>query len=369
MMQNNNSNFRADRTGRVSILRSSYSDIDIHSLLAPLGGMKGYIEKGDKVLLKMNLLSSRTPEEGVTTHPDFVRAVACEVKRAGGVPYIGDSPAGTFSRRGLSRTYARTGIEKMAKEEGISLNYDTGAKKVNISGGKKLKKIAVCNYILKADKIIGIPKFKTHSLQYLTLACKNMYGAVPGLTKARYHALYPGKTAFAEVLLDLCIHLKPHLFIMDGILALHGQGPGGGGNPIMLGASMASPDFISLDIAACRLIDIEPAGIPVLKRARIRGMWPEGIEYPLLKPEDFNAGDFMMPNTASHLKNGKRGRVKSPVISGKCRGCGECEKICPGQAIKMVDGLACVDYSRCIRCYCCHEVCPFNAIALENVKV
>lgn len=357
-----------NRTSMVNILKFTYSNVDIPALLDPLGGIARFVNKGEQVLLKMNLLSAREPREAVTTHPEFVRAIAREVKKAGGIPYIGDSPAGVFSRRNLSNAYYKTGIEEMAKEEGIELNYDTGSKKIDLKEGKKIKRVSICNYFLKADKIIGIPKLKTHSLQYLTLACKNMYGAVPGLLKAKYHALFPGRMGFGDMLLDLCVHLKPHLFIMDGILGMHGQGPAGGGDPLEIGMSLASTDSIALDIAVCRLIGIEPAGIPLLKRAKIRGLWPDKIEYPLLKPEDNIIKGFKLPNTGAHLQGGKKGSVKSPVITDKCEGCGECEDICPKQAIKMVDDLAHVDYSICIRCYCCHEVCPFNAIRLENLK-
>ena len=89
----------------VSITKATYSDLDIEILLAPLGGMGRFINKKEKVLLKVNLLSSKGPEKAVTTHPEFVRAVARAVKEAGGKPYIGDSPAGTFSRRTLKKAY------------------------------------------------------------------------------------------------------------------------------------------------------------------------------------------------------------------------------------------------------------------------
>ena len=352
----------------VSIKTTNYTDPDIASLLLPLGGMGRFIEKGDRVLLKMNLLSARGPEEAVTTHPEFVRAVAREVKKAGGLPYIGDSPAGRFSEGILSKAYEKTGISAMAQEENIPLNYDTGSKKVVIPDGHRVKRIPICNYVLKADKIIGLPKFKTHSLQYFTLACKNMYGTVPGLIKAKYHALFPGKIAFADLLLDIYSFINSHLFIMDAVLGMHGQGPAGGGDAIDIGLALASKDGIAMDIAVCKLIGIEPTGIPLLKRAKIRGMWPEKIKYPLLEPDENGIKDFRMPNTASHLQGSKKVQTKSPVMTNKCIGCGECKKICPKQAIKIVDDTAVVDYTECIRCYCCHEICPLNAIKLISIK-
>jgi Ni,Fe-hydrogenase III component G len=54
-----------------------------------------------------------------------------------------------------------------------------------------------------------------------------------------------------------------------------------------------------MDIAICEMIGIEPAGVPVLKRAKIRNLWPESVEYPLLKPEDIPINRFKLPNTAA----------------------------------------------------------------------
>ena len=77
---------------QVSLKKAHYSNPEIDALLEPLGGMGRFVEKGDKVLLKVNLLSARDPDTAVTTHPEMVRAVAMAVKKAGGRPYIGDSP-------------------------------------------------------------------------------------------------------------------------------------------------------------------------------------------------------------------------------------------------------------------------------------
>jgi uncharacterized protein (DUF362 family)/NAD-dependent dihydropyrimidine dehydrogenase PreA subunit len=356
------------KTGLVSIKKTSYADPQIYQLLMPLGGMGRFVSKDDRVLLKINLLSARNPYEAVTTHPEFVRAIAREVKKAGGLPYIGDSPAGRFSEKILLKAYEKSGIMSMSKEEDIPLNFDTGSEKVIIPDGLKIKKIPICNYLLRADKIIGIPKLKTHSLQYLTLACKNMYGAVPGLVKAKYHAIFPGKMAFADMLLDIYSFINPQLFIMDAVLGLHGEGPAGNGDPIEIGLALASEDGIAMDIAVCKLIGIETAGIPLLKRAKLRGLWPENIEYPLLEPDENRVIGFRMPDNASCLMTGKSLKSKRPVITDKCIGCGECRRICPKKAVNIVDEIANIDYSKCISCYCCQEICPANAVRLMNIK-
>jgi uncharacterized protein (DUF362 family)/NAD-dependent dihydropyrimidine dehydrogenase PreA subunit len=356
------------RMAEVSILKATYSDPRIEPLLEPLRGMERFIEKGDRVLLKVNLLSARAPEEAVTTHPEFVRAVAVAVRRVGGHPCIGDSPGGTFSKRALRKAYERSGLEELASEENVLLNYDTGIRKLEIPRGKKLTRSPVCNYVLDADKVMALPKLKTHSFQYMTLACKIMYGAVPGLTKAKYHAQFPSRAAFADMLLDVLELVRPRLVIMDGILGMQGEGPGSG-DPVKLGWVLASTDPIAMDIAVCKIIGIEPVGIPVLKRAKIRGLWPERIDYPLLKPEDIAIKGFELPNTADHLLTGKKPPRKSPIVTDACVGCGDCEKICPKGAVTVDDERAKMDYSKCIRCYCCHEVCPENAISLGTTPL
>jgi len=348
---------------KICIQKAAYTDLPMDELLAPLGGMAGFVNRGEKVLLKVNLLSGRAPEKGVTTHPALVRAVALAVKRAGGIPYIGDSPSGRFSKRVLKKAYRKSGLTDMAREENIELNRDTGSRRMVFPGAVRLKQFAVCNFVLAADKIIALPKLKTHSFQYLTLACKIMYGAIPGLSKARYHAQFPRRAAFADMLLDVTMSLKPCLTIMDGILGMQGQGPGNG-DPVRLDWLLASPDPVAMDIAVCRLLDIEPMAIPVLKRAKVRKLWPAACDYPLLAPADAAYRGFKLPNTTDHLLTGKKAAVKRPFITERCIACGDCREICPKEAIEIENERASVTDVKCIRCYCCQEVCPEDAIDL-----
>ena len=352
----------------VSIIQATYSDPGIENLLAPLGGMERFVNQNEKVLLKVNLLSNKAPQKAVTTHPEFVRAVAKAVTAAGAEPYIGDSPAGSVSRRHLNKAYRSSGLEHLAGEEEIPLNFNTGVRKLDIPEGKRLQQSPICDYALNADKVIALPKLKTHSLQYLTLACKIMYGAVPGLTKAKYHAQFPRKVSFADMLLDILTIVKPQLYIMDGIVGMQGQGPGSG-DPVKLDLVLASTDGVAMDIAVCKILGIEPVAIPVLKRAKVRGLWPQRIDYPIHAPEDVAYKGFRLPNTADHLLTGQKTPRKSPVITDKCTACGECENICPKDAVRVQGRMAEVTYSKCIRCFCCHEVCPEDAIVLRSVKL
>lgn len=352
----------------VSIVKATYSDPWIETLLAPLGGIEAFVRKNESVLIKVNLLSAKKPDKAVTTHPEFVRAVAGAVRKAGGQPYIGDSPAGSFSRRVLKKAYRRSGLEDLAEAEAIPLNFDTGVRKLAIPDGKRLQRSPICEYLLNADKVIALPKLKTHSFQYMTLACKIMYGVVPGLTKAKYHAQFPRRVSFADMMLDILTIAKPHLYIMDGVVGMQGQGPGSG-EPVQMDLVLASTDCVAMDISVCRILGLEPVGIPVLKRAKVRGLWPGRIDYPIHRPEDVAFNGFRLPNTADHLLTGKKPPRKRPVITDRCTACGDCESICPKGAVRVNEKQAAVNYAKCIRCFCCHEVCPEDAILLRSVRV
>ena len=57
------------------------------------------------------------------------------------------------------------------------------------------------------------------------------------------------------------------------------------------------------------------------------------------------------------------------VDRDKCRGSGECVKVCPQDAITLVDGIAVVDDSKCDLDGMCIPACPHGAISFSEEKV
>lgn len=54
------------------------------------------------------------------------------------------------------------------------------------------------------------------------------------------------------------------------------------------------------------------------------------------------------------------------VDASKCIGCTHCMKSCPSEAIRVINGLAVIDYDRCVDCGQCHRVCPSKAFYVEQ---
>ena len=70
----------------------SYDPGEVQSGLAEVlglvGRMEAFVQPGERVLIKPNMLEALAPAKAVTTHPEVVRAVIRSVKAAGGFPVV-----------------------------------------------------------------------------------------------------------------------------------------------------------------------------------------------------------------------------------------------------------------------------------------
>lgn len=344
----------------------------IQAALAPLGGLE-WVQPGMKIAVKVNLLSRFRPEKAATVHPKVVVAL-CEllVERQAKV-VVGDSPGGPFGAAYVGAVYAGTGMNEVLKT-GASLNADFTSLDIVNPAAVAAKAFQVTRYLAEADAIIDLCKLKTHGLMTFTGACKNFFGAVPGMRKSEYHFLYQTHEAFANMLVDICEWCKPRLCIADGIVAMEGNGPSGG-SPRQMSAILASQNPHALDLAAAHLMNLAKEDVPTLAAAFERGLIPESAAGLQIFGElaDFVIPDFRLAARRTVRMEGstneKTAKVLArlfanrPVIDEKsCIGCGECRNVCPAQAIRMKGGRARIERGKCVRCFCCQEFCPQGVI-------
>ncbi|MDX1977973.1 MAG: DUF362 domain-containing protein [Pseudanabaenaceae cyanobacterium bins.68] len=253
---------------QVSLLPADTYDLTdlalrLEQLLAPLGGMAAVVKPGDRVLLKPNLLTGARPTKECTTRPELVYAIAKQVIAVGGVPFLGDSPAfGTAA--GVAKA---NGLTTYAKELGIEI-----VEFRNCARPKNLPNLRLAQAALGADVVINIPKVKSHVQLTLTLGVKNLFGCVPGKTKAWWH-MEAGKNLdrFADMLVDTARAIAPQLTIIDGIIGHEGNGPSGG-EPRHLGLLAASRNVFALDAVMAEVLGVKAEDLPTLMAAQRQGL-------------------------------------------------------------------------------------------------
>lgn len=333
---------------------------------------------GKSVLIKPNLLSTRPPEDAVTTHPSVVRAVAELALRNGCKPAIGDSPpfAGESPAR-WQRLVDVTGMSQIASDLGIDLKrFEDGSVELANPDGRLYHSFQIAAAVAEADVLVNVAKLKTHGLTVLTGAVKNVFGCIPGIQKGLFHVkAAEDRETFAQMIVDLCRAVNPAVHVVDAIVGMDGEGPNNGTRK-PIGAVLASSDPVALDAVSAALVGVDPLSVQTTRLAHEQGLGCgdlSGIEMRGTPLDDLEVHDFRLSSGTNEW-----GRIPHPIrqmlrrqlipsprmIRRECVGCGDCVSACPAQAITPGNPPS-VDYQKCIRCYCCHEVCNFGAVKLE----
>ena len=340
------------------------------------------LSPSSRVALKPNLLKGARPDAAITTHPQLAAAVVRWLRRRG-VSRITllDSPGGLYTPELLKGIYRAAGME-LAAQEGAVLNMDVSYQAVSFPQGEICREFTLLSPLLEADLVINLPKLKTHAMTTLSGGVKNLLGCVPGLQKPELHFRFPQKERFAGMLVDLALLVAPQVTLLDGVMAMEGDGPAGG-DPKYTGYTLASRDVFALDLLACRLIGLDPMEAATVAQSIRRGLCPPDPDQLEVTGDPCPVIPFRLPATAAgvdftaflpaSLRRPARWCIDRlaaprPVISRKdCIGCGRCAESCPPKAISLENRKARIDPKGCIRCYCCHEMCPVKAVRIRRL--
>lgn len=250
------------------------------------------ISRGDVVLLKPNLIIPRPAECPAQTHPAVILAVAKAVVELGGKVVVSDSPAWGDVTACIEALELKEPLEKLGAKV-VQMNRPVNQK---IAGAR----VGISRTALEADKIINLPKFKAHQQLGATFAVKNMFGCVAGKEKVYWHfAKGADYHDFCSMLIGIYELLGPMVTIIDGIIAMEGQGPvsGEGRN---LGVMVGSADAIACEMVCCEIVKFKPEELPIICTARELGFGCSDIdkievvgdEYDDLVCDDFKASEL-----------------------------------------------------------------------------
>lgn len=355
------------RTGFESYDRKELIDA-ILIMLEQAGGWPDKVVPGAEVLLKVNMLSAKSPERAITTHPEVIAAMVILLRNEGCTVTVGDSPGGAV--KGVERYWNNCGYSRISEELGFELvNFEkAGCVRKTVMS----RTYDIASPVLECDVLINMCKFKTHGLCRLTNAVKNAFGAIPGLGKAVLHSYGIRPVDLSKYIVDIYEIVNFDLTIMDAILAMDGKGPSTDGTPRWDGLLGLARDGVCLDMVMTELVGIDPLELYTNRIARDRGLGKPREEISVYGLEECTLEKFRVPGESFYnLLPPFLGGIarmlfkKPPVSTEKCTGCGICARGCPVDAIVVRNGRALMDRRKCIMCLCCHELCPEQAVKVR----
>ncbi|MFC1523741.1 DUF362 domain-containing protein [Thermodesulfobacteriota bacterium] len=229
----------------------------VRRVLEPLGSMKGFVSRGDKVVIKPNIGWDRNPAQAANTHPEVVKALVGLALDAGA------AEVKVFDRtcNEERRCYVNSGIQAALKsfnDKRLKFFHPDKRKfiPVDIERGKSVQRLEIYRDALEADTYINVPIAKHHGISTLTLGIKNSMGVLGGKRGKMHHDI-------GQKLADLATVVRPQLTVIDATRILLRNGPQGGNlkDVKVLDTLIASSDPVAVDAYATTLFGKQPGDI------------------------------------------------------------------------------------------------------------
>ena len=354
-----------------------------------------------RILLKPNLNSNMNALTGNTTDLRLLAAVVLFLKDRGYEKItIGEGTNSGFYRNRIS-VISRLQVDRLARHCGVGV-IDLNRSRpvvIDLKNGVKAQMAREC---FEADLFINLPKLKTHFEVGMSVCLKNMMGCLVGQeNKKKAH------DALAENILLLNQAVKPHLHIVDALVAMEGLGPTRG-TPIRLDTIVVGTDPYLIDLLCCRMAGFSHEKVRTLAVAEKKGLLTdvhhrivrdligESPARPFRPPNPGPLAAFIhhpdrqkfflkIRNTSLFTRlaatdwfggllflTGLRQDVfvqeemridRMDLDEGRCDRCGVCSDVCPMGRFFPDDFL---DPGTCLQCLYCYSACPKQAISYSG---
>jgi uncharacterized protein (DUF362 family)/ferredoxin len=358
------------------------------------------VDRGCLIVIKPNLNSNMNALTGNTTDLRILSGIVQELQSKGYKNIvIAEGTNSGFYRQGID-VITRLRVQALASHFGVQARDTNHDEQVSIpfEGGVSA---GVAKTFVEADFFINVPKIKMHYETQMSVCLKSLVGALVGMeNKKKTHS------SLIKNICNLNESIRPHLQIVDGIIAMEGNGPTTG-TPAPLGVMLAGTNPYRLDMIASKLVDSPMSSVPVLVEASRRGRILQA-DYDYV--DDYDLGNWsrtlVRPNMSlltkifTHKKLQKyflrirhapliRNLFNSPVgnkllfklkltqeimiydepnivavshDTSKCDDCGICAELCPlgndPRNLQKKNG--------CVKCLYCFAACPNHAFEVDG---
>jgi uncharacterized protein (DUF362 family) len=255
-----------DLGAKMSIVRGEDRAAALRLAIKSLGGIETFIQKGDRVLLKVNAAFATPAMLSATTHPAIVTEMAALCFRGGAASVIVtdnpiNDPASCFNLTGISEAARSAGA-------GVILPRVELFKSLTVTNTKLIRNWPVLYGPLRdINKVIGMAPVKDHHRSGASMTMKNWYGLLGGRRNIFHQDIN-------TVIMDLARMIKPSLVILDGTVSMMTNGPTGGSLSDLkqTNAMIVSTDQVAADAFGATLLNRTSDDLPFIGMAEAAGI-------------------------------------------------------------------------------------------------
>ncbi len=245
----------ATGTCALAAVRNGSRSAMLDAGLEALGGIKNFVQPGQRVLVKPNIGWDVPPERGANTHPELVEHLTALCLSAGATEVlVCDNTCDEWTR-----AYANSGIREAVESAGgrmVPGKDPAQYRDFDSPSARNLKTGKAHELFTNSDVVINVPVLKHHSGARMTAGIKNLMGMV--WDRKFYH-----KNDLQRCIAEFLYVRKPTLTIVDAWHPMVQNGPRGKSveDLVEMKTLIVSPDIVAADAAAARLLGYEPAAI------------------------------------------------------------------------------------------------------------
>lgn len=246
------------------------------NIAAALQSVIGDIDLSDRrrIVVKPNFVSTNRPLSA--THVDAMRAVLAFLVDHGARDItLAEGPASGRMVDGLDNYGYRPLVSEFALRL-VDLNNDETLPIEGLDAHLRPKPINVSRTVLESDYRVSVGPPKTHDEVMVTMSLKNY--AVGSVVRKR--SIHEGHRAINLNIYRLARRTAPHLAVIDGFVAMEGNGPTSG-TAVDWRIALASTDALAADCLAARLMGFDPHEVGYLHYCLLGGLGegePDQIE-------------------------------------------------------------------------------------------
>ena len=358
------------------VLRAAFRELLDH-LDLPLASL---IKPGERVLLKPFLHYGRHshPAGRLVSHPTLVACVLEALIDCGAHITLGDE--GSKHLRNADLAPERQWLHALARRTGTQLvSFAKAGARRTRSGLHFPRSYLISRAVLDVDHVVNCANFQAHNVLGMSGAVKNMFNAVVGQCQQNLHELFTDPADLARVMVDVCGIVKPTISFLD-LTSVPDRLNDGVLHPF--GLLLAGHDPVALDAVAAHAVGWDSASLPTLAWGEKQGVGCADIEQIALSGLTWSTLPGMRLTPAAtvgcaperlyvkttRLLNKTLLRPRPTIMAHACNGCGDCETICPVQAVKPTRGdTYTIALRTCADCRICIAACDSDAIRLEYV--